>query len=499
MIANKLRKSIIQAAIQGCLTPKNIEGERVEQLLDQLRAEKESKIRNKEIRRRKLKEIIIEEEYPYDIPNSWCYIRLGELGDFRKGPFGSALKKSIFVKDSERSIKVYEQKNAIQKSTELGEYFITNEYYESKMKGFTVNGGDIIISCAGTIGETYILPKDCRVGIINQALMRVRLYSEVNPNFFKYLFEYILNSKGDKKGKGSAIKNIPPFDILLNFVVGIPTTNEQKRIVEKLDQILPMIDALEKDEIKLKDLVMKFPDSMKASILQAALQGKLTEQLESDKDAKELHQEIIQKIQEEVKQKSIKKLTYNMTISDEEIPYDIPSNWIWVRLGSILKCLGSGGTPSRSESTYWKNGNIPWLKISDVKSKYISKAEEFITELGMTKSSAKLFPKGTLLYTIYATIGDCGILAFESTTNQAIAGLTFVDNLIKTEYMYYVMIASKDRMMRNSRGMAQNNINQKILKDLIVPLPPLEEQKRIVEKLDTLLPLLDDLRVAKGR
>ena len=112
---------------------------------------------------------------PFEIPNSWQWVKLGDLGEYKKGPFGSSLTKSMFVPKSENSIKVYEQKNAIQKNFELGDYFITKEYFLEKMQGFIIKPNDIIISCAGTIGEVYRIPKEAPQGIINQALMRVRL------------------------------------------------------------------------------------------------------------------------------------------------------------------------------------------------------------------------------------------------------------------------------------------------------------------------------------
>lgn len=128
--------------------------------------------------------ICIDDELTYDIPKNWALTRLDQIGVYKKGPFGSALTKSMFVPKSIDSVKVYEQKNAIQKNHELGDYYITNEYYLSKMKGFTVEPGDIIVSCAGTIGETYVLPKNIELGIINQALMRMNIVKSIDIDYF---------------------------------------------------------------------------------------------------------------------------------------------------------------------------------------------------------------------------------------------------------------------------------------------------------------------------
>ena len=170
------------------------------------------------------------------------WVKLGDVGEYKKGPFGSSLTKSIFVSDSSEAVKVYEQKNAIRKNHKIGKYFITRQYYEGKMKGFTVKPGDIIVSCAGTIGETYLLPEEAREGIINQALMRIRLNDNVNKAYFLYCFEAVVMAKA--KGKGSAIKNIPPFAIFKNILIPLPPLEEQRRIVKRLDELMSVIDSL---------------------------------------------------------------------------------------------------------------------------------------------------------------------------------------------------------------------------------------------------------------
>ena len=141
--------------------------------------------------------------------------------------------------------------------------------------------------------------------------------------------------------------------------------------------------------------------------------------------------------------------------------------------------IQSGGTPSRSKKEYWENGTIPWVKISDFSAKHIINTQESITEQGMKCSSAKLFPKGTLLYTIFATIGEVGILDIDATTNQAIVGIMIKNSMVDQEYLYYYLMSLKDYVNRIGRGVAQNNINMSILRELEIPLPPIEKQKKI--------------------
>ena len=160
----------------------------------------------------------------------WEQRKFDDLADYKKGPFGSALKKDMFVPKSDMTVKVYEQQNAINKDWHLERYFITEEY-ANKLSGFRVEGGDIIVSCAGTIGETYEIPLDAEPGIINQALMRIKVKeSIVNKKMFNILFTNMIDDFTRVHSNGSAIKNIPPFSDLKPMVVFVPKMDEQNKI-----------------------------------------------------------------------------------------------------------------------------------------------------------------------------------------------------------------------------------------------------------------------------
>lgn len=160
------------------------------------------------------------------------------------------------------------------------------------------------------------------------------------------------------------------------------------------------------------------------------------------------------------------------------------------RLGDICNIL-SGGTPSRSNPLFWKGGTIPWVKISDIKGKYLNNVEETITDDGLKNSSAKIFPAGTILYSIFATIGEVCILDIDASTNQALAGIQIIDENIDRDYLYYYLVSLKEEASTIGRGVAQNNINIKILRDFVIPLPPLEEQRRIAAILDKVTSLIN--------
>ena len=263
------KSKILDLAIHGKLVPQNTNDEPASVLLEKIRAEKEQKIANGELKRDKNDSFIyksttdnchyqknadgsianIEDEIPFEVPEGWSWVRLSLLGEYKKGPFGSALTKSMFVPKAETTIKVYEQKNAIHKNSSLGDYYISKEYFETKMKSFEVFPGDIIVSCAGTIGETYILPKNIERGIINQALMRMKITDKINIGYFLMFFDHILKDESAKSGKGTAIKNIPPFDVFKQFLFPLPPLAEQTRIVAKIEELFTLLDNIQNNLI----------------------------------------------------------------------------------------------------------------------------------------------------------------------------------------------------------------------------------------------------------
>ena len=256
-----LKKSILQEAVQGKLIPQNPDDEPASILLERIRAEKQELIRQGKIKKSKHESIIvtrdkipyeiidgkercIADEVPFELPEGWALIRLNDIGIYRKGPFGSSLTKSMFVPKGTDTVKVYEQKNAIKKDHTLGDYYITRQYYEDKMQGFTVSAGDIIVSCAGTIGETYVMPDNIELGIINQALMRMTIFAPIDIDYFLMYFDYVLKNSARESSKGSAIKNIPPFEIFKQLLLPLPPLAEQRRIVEKIEELMTFCEKL---------------------------------------------------------------------------------------------------------------------------------------------------------------------------------------------------------------------------------------------------------------
>lgn len=232
-----LKSKLIDAGITGRLTEPLPGDGSVSELHTSILRDKERILKERNGRAdKKIKEI--DDNVPFDIPEHWKWIRFGDVGLFKKGPFGSALTKSMFVPKNKDTVKVYEQQHAIRKDANIGTYYITKKYFDEKMSGFEVRSGDIIVSCAGTIGETYILPEDLERGIINQALMRITLAEGIDRRFFLYYFDSNLKKSAQEESNGSAIKNIPPFDVMKNWYFPLPPIEEQGRIADKIDELL---------------------------------------------------------------------------------------------------------------------------------------------------------------------------------------------------------------------------------------------------------------------
>ena len=241
---------------------------------------------------------------------------------------------------------------------------------------------------------------------------------------------------------------------------------------------------------------MMTAEQLKNSILQLAMQGKLVEQRSSEGTGEELYKEIQAERKRFVKEGKIKKQKPLQGINEDDIPFDIPAHWIWTQIGDVT-FMEAGGTPARTKSEYW-NGNIPWVKIGDMHGKYTSVTEESITQKGLECSTAKVLTKGTVLYSIFASIGTVSILTIDAATNQAIVGISHT-NAIDNEYLYYVLMGLKSVVIQKQHGMAQMNINQTILKEAPFPLPPLAEQKRIVAKIEELMPFVEQYAAASTK
>ena len=456
----------------------------------------------------------IDEEVPFEIPQGWEWCRLNDLALYRKGPFGSSLTKSMFVAKSTQSIKVYEQKNAIQKDCTLGDYYISKEKFET-MQSFVVKPNDIIVSCAGTIGETYLLPSDAPVGIINQALMRVTLFDLNMVEYWQIYFAYMLLNEAQMKGSGSAIKNIPPFEYLKAVLVPIPPLSEQNRLVERYNILLSLIGKYELEANKLNCLNQKVYDKLKKSVLQEAIRGKLVPQLAEEGSAQDLLEQIKLEKQKLVKEGKLKKsalttstifrgddnkyyeLIDNSPVCiDEFLPFQIPETWTWCKVKDLLE-IQTGASFKKEQANANKKG-IRILRGGNIlPNKYIFKdddvfvSEEFVNANTILKKNCIITPAVTSL----ENIGKMAVIE-KDYNNVSAGGFVFIINPYIQDFNHSLLLAyflqspfliEAMRGITKKSGAAFYNLGKERLKELYLPLPPMAEQSRIVGKINEIL------------
>ena len=504
MNAQQLKNAILQEAIEGRLVPQDPNDEPAFVLLERIRKEKERLVKEGKIKKdknesyiyrsddghwmerfadKKRGDVCIDNEIPFEIPENWSYVRWGMLGDYKKGPFGSSLTKSMFVPKTKETIKVYEQKNAIKKDFSIGDYYITPTKYE-EMKGFTVGGGDIIVSCAGTIGETYLLPPDAPIGIINQALMRARLFDANLSDYWMLYFQYILIIENKLKGSGTAIKNIPPFEELKAMLLAIPPYEEQKRILKQICSLNEKVTEFGKAQDELNKLNEELPEKLKKSILQEAIEGRLVPQDPNDEPASVLLEKIREEKKQLVKEGKLKKKDLEeKPISEDEIPFEIPDSWQWVRLGSVISLLSGRDLVPQDYND--SNHGIP----------YITGASNF--ECGQllinrwTEKPMTVSKKGDLLITCKGTIGT---MAYNNVDEIHIARqvMAISSIYINLDFVKYFLMRQVYELERKAKSIIPGISREDIL-DAVFPLPPLTEQKRIVAKIEQLFKETDKL------
>ena len=500
MNGKQLKNSILQWAIQGKLVPQDPNDEPASVLLEKIRQEKERLIKEKKIKRDKNASIIyrgednsyyekmlamgevkcIDEEIPFEIPKGWEWCRLNDLALYRKGPFGSSLTKSMFVAKSNQSVKVYEQKNAIQKDFRLGDYYISKEKFEA-MQSFIVKPNDIIVSCAGTIGETYLLPLDAPVGIINQALMRVTLFDLSMAEYWQMYFAYMLLNEAQMKGAGSAIKNIPPFEYLKAVLVPIPPLSEQNRLVERYNLLLSLIAKYESEADKLNCLNLNIYDKLKKSVLQEAIQGKLVKQIAEEGTAQELLDQIKAEKQKLVKEGKLKKSALNDSvifrgddnkyyeqigseITEIELPFEFPTSWSIARLNAV--CQLTDGLKTTGKQCL-------------LDAKYLrGKSSEAIVEQG------KLVYKGDKIMLVDGeNSGEVFIVPQDGYMGSTFKQL-WISSSMHEPYVLAFIQFYKETLRNSKKGAAIPHLNKELFYGLIIGIPPLQEQKRVVQKIE---------------
>ncbi len=469
--AEAFRQKVIDAGIQGKLTEQLPEDGTAQELFEQIQEEKARLVKEGKIKKQQPLPPIKPEEIPFEIPRNWMWVRLGDIFDHNTG-------KALNTSDKEGSLLEY-----ITTSNVYWDHFELNGlksmyFRDDEIEKCTIKKGDLLICEGGDIGRSAIWPYEQEMRIQNH-LHKLRSFkTEINVKYYFYMMWSYKNS-GLINGRGIGLQGFSSKRIH-SLIVPLPPLTEQQRIAERIEEILSVQQDLQNSlESYTSDV-----SAMKSKVIDAGIQGKLTEQLPEDGTAQELFEQIQEEKTRLVKEGKIKKQKPLPPIKPEEIPFEIPENWMWVRLGEIGN-WSAGATPSRSNPDYY-NGNIPWIKTGELNDDYIIDSDEYISDAALQECSVRLNPVGSVLIAMYgATIGKTGILDIEATTNQACCAC--IPFLIDNKYLFYFLIGNKQRFLDKSHGGAQPNISKDIIVNSSFPLPPLAEQQRIAERIEEIL------------
>ena len=511
MTGQQLKNSILQMAVQGKLVPQDPNDEPASVLLERIRAEKEQLIKEGKIKKEKNPSVIfrgadnlpyekvgknepvcIADEVPFDIPESWEWVRLGEIFQHNTGKALNSSNKSGVLLEYITTSNLYWDRFELENLRSM--YFTENEIEKCQ-----VSKGDLLVCEGGDIGRAAIWLKDYKICIQNH-IHRLRSYVPLCTRFYYYVF-FLYTYAGWIGGKGIGIQGLSS-NALHSLLVPVPPIAEQERIVKRLEIIKPLSDKYSEASEQIQELNNLFPEHLKKSILQYAVQGKLVSQDPADEPASVLLERIRTEKEKLIKAGKIKRDKHESVIFrrdnsyyekvdgierciDDELPFEIPDSWEWTTIGTT--CINiQYGSSRKSESTgtmaVLRMGNIQNGRIDTQKLVYTSDKEEIAhypleyNDLLFNRTNSKELVGKTAIY--------------KSEVPAIYAGyLIRITPLIDSDYLNYVMQTQFYWVYcQNVRSDAigQSNINAEKLKNFIYPLPPLHEQKRIAKKLNSI-------------
>ena len=485
MKASQLRASILQHAVEGKLVPQKPEEGTAADLLESIRAEREALIKAGKIKRSKPLPEITEDEIPFEIPETWEWVRLGEFGIFLGGKTPS-MSNPKYWGGNIQWITSKDMKKKYLSSSQL----TLSEEGASTLTIFP-KGTLLMVVRSGILKRTFPISILTAESTINQDLKAFQLYSSNLSEFLYYFLKGLEPLILEKYVKSVTTVESVKFDEFQLMPFPLPPLAEQKRIVAKVEELMPLIDAYEKEEEKLSALEKSLPEKLRRSVLQQAVEGKLVPQIAEEGTATELLKEIEKERAELIKAGKMKKGKPLPEITEDEIPFEIPESWKWVR---VLNCgvFISGYTPKESDLS--KEGIIPYFKVSDMNrsenKKYMRSTDLFLHN---TPEKKRTYSKGTIVYPKNGgalLTNKKRILVTDSVVDLNTGGFYPLSCLdLEYVYLYFLGIDFK----KCYKGSALPTINQEILQKYLFPLPPLAEQKRIVAKVEELMQIIDKL------
>lgn len=500
MTAKQLTDSILQMAIQGKLVPQVPSDEPVSVLLERIREEKRALVAEGKLKEKDLVEKAIEEQdYPYTIPESWIWVRLEDITVYisrGKSPVYSETKKYPIVAQKCNQWSGFSLEKA-----KFADPKTVEKYAEERL----LQDGDLLWNSTGigTLGRMAIYDSNVNEYGWAAADSHVTVIRTM-PNFcyYKFLYYYFASPEVQRviedKSDGSTKQKELSQETVRKYEVPLPPLAEQYRIVERIEEYLPVIKEYGEAYEEAAKMDAELPDKLKKSILQEAIMGKLGTQVPSDAPASCLLEDIRAEKQELVREGKLKRKDLTESpVEDDEVPFNIPKNWLWIRFGDLVS-TSTGKTPARGEVVYWSSNDYPWVSISDMKQGVVvSSTKEFISKKAANDCfHNEISKKGTLIMSFKLTVGRTSILGMDAYHNEAIISIkTYADKDNYTrDYLAYILpiIANSGDSKDAIKG---KTLNSKSIYNLLVPLPPLAEQHRIVQKIEELYAEIDKMTV----
>ena len=519
MTGKQLKNSILQWAIQGKLVPQDPNDEPASVLLEKIRQEKERLIKEKKIKRDKNASIIfrgednsyyekflatgevkcIDEEIPFEIPQGWEWERWGNLSFSIQYGYNAPAEDTGDI----RMVRISD----IQKGNVLWATVPFCRICQNEIDTYLLKKNDILFArTGGTVGKSFLVNEVPYPSIYAGYLIRTRYSNMLSAQYMKYFMESELYWEQLRNGTIATAQPNCNGKTLAKMFLPVPPYNEQIRITDKLNHVLEHVRKYGVSQDRLDKLNLQILDLLKKSILQEAIQGKLVPQIAEEGTARELLGQIRQEKQKLVEEGKLKKTALTDSIIykgddnryyekidqqckdiTEEIPFEIPENWEWARLSSIVR-MTIGKTPPRGEQSYWNNGIYPWVSISDMYEGGItSETKEKVSEYAANNLFSAISPKGSLLMSFKLTVGRTTILGIDAYHNEAIITIfpyLSNDNIMKMYLFKLLPILSTNGDSKDA--IKGKTLNSKSLANLLIPLPPLQEQQRIVAQIERL-------------
>ena len=493
MTPQQLKNAILQQAIQGKLVEQRAEEGTGQELFEAIQDEKNNLIKEGKLKKQKALPDITEDEIPFEIPETWKWVRLRDIctkivdGDHNP-PAGIKTETNYWM------LSAININNG--SLVELNRVrYLTKEVFEKANERTKVKPGDIFFTIVATLGRScvyeggYNICFQRSVAVITTLIYNYYLKYALDSGFVQQFM--VVNATGTAQ-KGFYLNQVD------KLLIPLPPLDEQKRIVEKIEELLPLVERYEKAWARLEELNKKFPLDMQKAILGQAIQGKLVEQRAEEGTGQELFEAIQEEKQKLIEKGKLKKQKALPEITEDEIPFEIPETWKWVKCGDILNIVSA----KRVHQSDWQNKGIPFYRARE-----ISKLSKFGTvdndlfiseELFNSLSVYGLPEKNDLMVSAVGTLGKTYIVKENDRFYYKDASVLCFKNYAQINAMFlkYAMDSSlmKNQIEANSRGTTVGTLTIVRTSNYIIPLPPLAEQKRIVEKIEELLPLVEKLK-----